>query len=145
MQAGSVPSVRRRCAHIPSIVSAAREAADEDVTRIVAYISWLRAEKDGTGDARQSGARISTSRIERGEWLFEVSGCTACHGLGGATGMPNRNSRRDSVPSLVDLGPRLGLRDASSRAAASVADVESILAYLIGLSGTTPEDPPPTP
>ena len=44
---------------------------------------------------------------ERGQWLFNNKGCTACHGKDGVGGVANPGSIRGTVPALNKLAERL--------------------------------------
>lgn len=81
-----------------------------EVDALVAYILWLRDEyhETATPFERPAVTTVST-RVERGAWLFQRSGCSTCHGADGRGGVPNENAVGGFVPALNILAERVGL------------------------------------
>lgn len=46
---------------------------------------------------------MSKEDIVRGEKIYRIVGCIACHGVGGAGGEPNVNTPGNAIPALRDL------------------------------------------
>ena len=110
---------------------------DGELEAIIVYIRWLRDEKK---DFAQYWVEASVpplaSIVERGKWLYYQTGCVACHGLEGQSGIPNRNAAGGFVPALNDLAERMQLFEKE--------DVEAIVAiFERGMSLEDPSISPP--
>lgn len=79
-----------------------------------------------------------TSRVARGEALYNRMGCVSCHGLKGQGGVPNWNYVKDTVPSHNTMAERLMLT--------SPEDAKAIVDLINrGVSLESVSDNPPVP
>jgi len=79
-----------------------------ELESIIAYIHWLRNDKEVNSKywVEQVTPKIPDVAV-RGEWLYQRSGCAACHGPNGIGGVPNKNASGGFVPALDDIAEKM--------------------------------------
>ena len=83
---------------------------ENELNALVAYINWLRDDHRKLANSYERvGVTDVASRVQRGEWLYQRSGCATCHGREGRGGVPNRNAVGGFVPALNTVAERVGL------------------------------------
>lgn len=72
---------------------------DQSRQNIVAYLATLKGQGYSNGKPWDDPS-VKADPVKRGEVLYERTGCTTCHGKGGAGGFKNSNVPGGKIPAL---------------------------------------------
>ncbi|MBI3551023.1 MAG: cytochrome c [Elusimicrobia bacterium] len=76
---------------------------DETRTALVAYLSTQKGQAWADSGRPWNHPELKGDSVKRGEVLFNMAGCVACHSQNGRGGYPNNNVAGGQIPSLAKV------------------------------------------